>query len=80
MDRRVIYFAAIGFGILLMIIGFFPGGLNPVWGILIAVVASVTYVINTQNDKRVTERLQEEQDAIGGKKDSPPSENQDNQE
>ena len=58
--KKNVYFGIIGIGAVLAIIGFFPGGIGWIWGILIAAVTGVLYYINTQNEKRVQERLDDE--------------------
>ena len=50
----------IGVGVILAIIGFFPGGISWFWGVLIAVVSGITYMVNANNEKKVQERLNEE--------------------
>ncbi len=58
--KKQIYFAIIGIGAILAIIGFIPGGMSGVWGILIAGITAGLYFINTKNDQKVQERLTEE--------------------
>ena len=58
--KKQIYFAIIGIGAILAIIGFIPKGISPLWGILIAGITGAIYFINTKNEKKVQERLDEE--------------------
>lgn len=58
--KKQIYFAIIGIGAIFAIIGFIPGGMSGIWGILIAGITAGLYFINTRNDQRVQERLNEE--------------------
>lgn len=59
--KKKLYYSIIGIGVILAIIGFAASGFSPIWGILIAAVSAITYVVNTQNEKKVQERLQDEQ-------------------
>ena len=59
--KKTLYYSIIGVGVVLAIIGFAVSGFSPIWGILIAAVSAITYVVNTQNEKKVQERLQGEQ-------------------
>lgn len=58
--KKQIYFAIIGIGAILAIIGFIPNGISAIWGILIAGITGALYFINTKNEKKVQERLDEE--------------------
>jgi hypothetical protein len=58
--KKQIYFAIIGIGAVLAIIGFIPGGMSGLWGVLIAGITAVVYFINTRNEAKVQERLAEE--------------------
>lgn len=58
--KKTLYYSIIGVGIVLAIIGFAVSGFSPIWGILIAAVSAITYVVNKQNEKKVQERLQGE--------------------
>jgi len=71
--KKQVYFTIIGIGALLAIIGFIPDGMSGLWGILIAGVAGAVYYFNTRNEKKVQERLEEEQNAFGqsGPQDEP---------
>jgi hypothetical protein len=55
--KKQIYFTIIGIGALLAIIGFFPGGMSGIWGVLIAGITGVIYYFNKRNDEKVQERL-----------------------
>ena len=63
--KKQVYFTIIGIGALLAIIGFIPGGMSGLWGIIIAGGAGALYYFNTKNEQKVQERLEEEQDAFG---------------
>ena len=63
--KKQIYFTIIGIGALLAIIGFIPGGIRGIWGILIAGGAAALYYFKSKNEQRVQERLEEEQDSFG---------------
>ena len=58
--KKQIYFAGIGIGAVLAIVGFIPGGISWLWGILIAGISGALYVLNTKNEQKVQERLDEE--------------------
>lgn len=59
--KKQVYFTIIGIGALLAIIGFIPGGMSGLWGIIIAGAAGAIYYFNTKNEQRVRERLENEQ-------------------
>jgi len=59
--KKQIYFTIIGIGAILAIIGFIPGGMSGIWGVLIAGIAGALYYLNTKNEKKVNERLQNEE-------------------
>ncbi len=60
--KKQIYFAIIGVGAILAIIGFIPGRMSGIWGILIAGITAALYFTNTRNDKKVQERLAAEKE------------------
>jgi hypothetical protein len=64
--KKQIYFAIIGIGAILAIIGFIPGGMSGIWGILIAGITAGLYFINTRNEQKVQERLNEEKGMFEG--------------
>ncbi|MBN1687218.1 MAG: hypothetical protein JW852_11215, partial [Spirochaetales bacterium] len=59
--KKKIYFTIIGIGAVLAIIGFIPGGMSGIWGVLIAGITGVLYYFNTRNEAKVAERLEGEQ-------------------
>lgn len=59
--KKKVYFTIIGVGALLAIIGFIPGRMSGIWGILIAGITGALYYFNSRNEKRVQERLQNEE-------------------
>ena len=61
--KKQVYFTIIGIGAVLAIIGFIPGGMSGIWGILIAGITGVLYYFNKRNEERVQERLEHEQSA-----------------
>ena len=63
--KKQIYLTIIGIGALLAIIGFFPGGMSGIWGILIAGITGAIYYFNTKNEQKVEERLEGEQETFG---------------
>jgi len=56
--KKRIYFTIIGIGALLAIIGFIPGGMSGIWGVLIAGITGAIYYFNKRNEDRVQERLE----------------------
>ena len=60
--KKIIYYAAIGLGVILAVLGFILENLSFAWGVIIAVVAVISFIVNTQNEKKVAERLKEEKD------------------
>jgi hypothetical protein len=56
--KKQIYFTIIGVGAILAIIGFRPGGLHWIWGILIAGITGVLYYFNRRTEQKVQERLE----------------------
>ena len=68
--KKQLYFAIIGIGAILAIIGFIPGGMSGIWGILIAGVTGALYFINTRNEKKVQDRLAEEKGMFERKADN----------
>jgi hypothetical protein len=63
--KKRIYFTIIGIGALLAIIGFIPGGMSGLWGIVIAGGAAGLYYFNLKNEQKVQERLEDEQNSFG---------------
>ena len=63
--KKRIYFTIIGIGALLAIIGFIPGGMSGLWGIVIAGGTAALYYFNSKNEQKVQERLEEEQNSFG---------------
>jgi len=74
--KKQIYFTIIGIGALLAIIGFIPGGMSGIWGILIAGITAVVYYFNKKNEEKVQERLENEGNNFtqGASKNSKPPE------
>ena len=62
--KKQIYFTVIGIGALLAIIGFIPGGMSGLWGVLIAGVTGLLYYFNVKNERKVQERLEEEKEPV----------------
>ena len=60
--KKNIYYAVIGLGVILAVLGFILENMSPVWGVIIAVVAAISFIVNTRNEKKVAERLKEEKD------------------
>ena len=60
--KRNVYYIVIAIGVVLFILGLAIPGFPWFWGLLVAAVAAITMVVNTQNQKRVAERLAEEKD------------------
>jgi len=64
--KKKVYFTIIGIGALLAIIGFIPGGMSGIWGILIAGITGALYYFNVRTEKRVQERLENEEKGLSG--------------
>jgi len=62
--KKQVYLTIIGIGAVLAIIGFIPGGMSGIWGILIAGIAGVLYYFNRKNEAKVTERLESEEENL----------------
>ena len=61
--KRIVYFAIIGVGAVLFILGLIPAvGIGWFWGALITIVAGASLAYNTRNEQQVAQRLQEEKD------------------
>ncbi len=59
--KKQVYFTIIGIGAVLAIIGFIPGGMSGIWGVLIAGITGVLYYFNKRNETKVNERLEGEE-------------------
>ena len=64
--KKQVYFTIIGIGALLAIIGFIPGGMSGIWGVLIAGITGVIYYFNRRTEAKVQERLASEEDSFSG--------------
>jgi prolipoprotein diacylglyceryltransferase len=62
--KKKIYFTIIGIGAILAIIGFIPGGMSGIWGVLIAGITGALYFFNTRNEAKVAERLEGEEESF----------------
>ena len=59
--KKQVYFTIIGVGAILAIIGFRPGGLHWIWGLLIAGITAVVYYFNRKTEQKVQERLESQE-------------------
>ena len=62
--KKQVYLTVIGIGAVLAIIGFIPGGMSGIWGVLIAGIAGLLYYFNRKTEAKVAERLKSEEENL----------------